>query len=124
MYVQYITDQVLAMSPLELQHTFHPLEPNQCSDLITIIEPVPGSRSAFWKRLASRPAFDIVWDLRIRHRVSDMQYHYDILRRSENMTPAADWAFEVRMHDLLRGGTPSKWSLTWSSSYPDLGSTT
>ena len=105
-YVDRITEQIGSISPSDLQHIFHPSEPNEAFNLITITEPGPGSRSVCRKRAASRPAFEIVWDHRIRHRVSDMRYQYNVLRLSPDTTPAANWAFELRMHDLLRRGNP------------------
>ena len=35
-----------------------------------------------------------------------MRYSYDLLRQNPDMTPAAGWLFELRLHRLLRWGDP------------------
>ena len=70
---------------------------------IILVGPSQDSRGYFEEKFASRPVFDLRWDISLKHRTDKMAHLYQILQVGLRitMTVGAGWIFESRVHQLL-----------------------
>jgi hypothetical protein len=80
-----------------LEDVFRDPGSHDASHYIVIIEPSPTGRFAFERKVASRRVLELLWEKHIQHRIDHMAYFYRIFQAS----PAAEWIFQLRMHQLF-----------------------
>jgi hypothetical protein len=101
-YESLVQQKLWTMNPDHLLRIFRGPRSGDVSHHVVIIQPSPTTRGFFETKIASRRVFELIWEIHLQHRISDMEYLYSFFQNSQTMAPAAGWIFELRMHQLLR----------------------
>ena len=101
-YEAILRQEIDRMDPNRLQHIFQDPGSHHSSHHIVIIEPSPTSRFGSVKRVASQHILELLWDKHIQYRIDCMSYFYNVFQANPITAAAAEWIFELRMHQLLR----------------------
>ena len=100
-YEGLILDKISKIDPRKLRYAIHNPDIEDASHSILIIEPSSTRRGVPEKRIASRRVFELLWEMYLKSRISDMKYYYDLFRTGTTTAADAGWVFEFRMHQLL-----------------------
>lgn len=101
-YESLVVEKIWEIDPDKLLYAFRNSHFKYASHMIVITGPSPNRRDEFENRIASRRIFELLWEVHLKARVSDVRHFYDLFRAKTTTAADAGWVFEFRMHQVLR----------------------